>query len=313
MSAPVAQPDDFALLILDIRETHRVRQDLLRMEKAANNQIEAAFRGITGLTQIERARMRKKASNGEGHGSEVTLDQSADPEDDPANGGGRCAPDIHREDAPADLAAFLVAEEYARRRCAPLYAGRNYYADARKPYEKRLERLAKELPVWPWVEGVRGFGALGLAQIVAECGDLHNYANPAKVWKRMGLAVMPDGTRQRRVSGEEAIAHGYSPQRRSIMYVIGDSLIKGNRDGEYRTIYLARKEHERAKLPDAPAAHIDNRARRYLEKRLLKHLWQVWHGRIPSDVHPGFPQNDVPDSGTTDAEDDGDLGLAAAD
>jgi hypothetical protein len=322
-----------AVLLLAIQETHRKRQDLLRAELRLNNHIEAVYRRLTGLTQMERARLKKKAStaaghltdgshtalarpdddgegvqpfgdtlstgdalatplalNGEGHRSPDNPAGPANPDGDTASGGDQGSTDAPIANVPADLAAFLAADAAAREWCAELIHGRDYYAAARKPYEKRLERLAKELPVYQWVTGVRGFGALGFAQIVAECGDLSHYANPAKVWKRMGLAVMPDGTRQRKVAGEEAIAHGYSPQRRSIMYVLADSLIKTNGDGEYRAYYLAEKERQRAKLPDAPQAHIHNRALRHLAKRLLKHLWHEWRAASsqmePSDTVP---------------------------
>src|SRR5579859_4182360 len=66
---------------------------------------------------------------------------------------------------------------------------RDELAVERKRWEKNLSVLAKTLEVWPWAQGVRGVGPLSLGQIVAETGDLGLYANPAKVWKRMGLAV----------------------------------------------------------------------------------------------------------------------------
>lgn len=151
--------------------------------------------------------------------------------------------------------------------------------DCQKPYDKAIEKLAKQLPVWAWVADVRGCGASMLGQIIGETGDLSNYSNPAKVWKRMGLAVMPDGQRQRRVTGEEAIAHGYDAERRSLMYVLGDCLIKQNGEGVYRKLYDERKVLELARLPeDAKGrqgwAHA--RASRYMQKRFLVHLWEKW-------------------------------------
>lgn len=319
---------NLAPLIFDIRETHRKRQDLLRAELRLGNHIEAVYRRFTGLTQLERARLHKKASNGKGlkndahqaanaqpdddsagvtvatpvptplasHGKgqcpHATHDVAALPDDDTANGGDQLTYVTQVEVVLADLATFLVKDAAAAAYCVELASGRDYYANARKPYEKRLERLAMQLPVWPWVAGVRGFGALGLAQIVAECGDLHHYANPAKVWKRMGLAVMPDGQRQRKVAdAEQAILHGYSPQRRSLIYVVADSLIKNNREGGFRTYYLAEKERQREKLPDAPQAHIHNRALRHMSKRLLRELWRAWWA---SDTMS--PMHGVPDA-----------------
>lgn len=176
---------------------------------------------------------------------------------------------------------------------------------ARAPFdeiEKRatieMERLAKELPIYFWTKEVRGFGAGSLAVIIAEAGDLSNYATHSKLWKRMGLAVM-DGVRQGGLSKsapkQDWIEHGYNRERRSRMWNIGDALIKGNKDGPYRTAYLARKEYEAeraraAGLTVAPSAkipvkrkaefmsegHIHRRAQRYMEKRLLKDLWRAW-------------------------------------
>ncbi len=158
---------------------------------------------------------------------------------------------------------------------------------ARLPYEKierdclrHMEKLAIQLPAWPtFGESVRGFGAGSLAVIVAEAGDLSDYATDAKLWKRMGLAVL-DGIRQggltKSAKAEEWIAHGYSRQRRSRMWNIGDALIKGNREGKYRTAYLARKEYEFAREPDMPKIKAHRRAQRYMEKKLLRDLWRAW-------------------------------------
>jgi hypothetical protein len=162
---------------------------------------------------------------------------------------------------------------------------------------KEMERLARLLPAWEgFGEGVKGFGARSLAVIVGEAGDLSHYTNPAKLWKRMGLAVMAglrQGGLRKSASAEEWIAHGYSARRRSFMWVIGDGLIKYQ--SAYREVYLARKEIERAKaiaagLTVAPAAkipakrkaefmsdgHVHRRAQRYMEKRLLRDLWRSW-------------------------------------
>jgi hypothetical protein len=164
---------------------------------------------------------------------------------------------------------------------------------------KEMERLAKSLPVWAeFGEQIRGFGAGSLAVIIGEAGDLSNYSTHSKLWKRMGLAVM-DGVRQgglKKTSGKDLwIEHGYSPVRRSRMWNIGDTLMRGNKDGRYRSAYLARKQYEReradaAGLVVAPSAkipakrkdefmsdgHVHLRAQRYMEKRLLRDLWKAW-------------------------------------
>lgn len=150
--------------------------------------------------------------------------------------------------------------------------------------KKEMARLAKQLPVWEsFGANVRGFGEVSLAVIVAEAGDLSNYSSIAKLWKRMGLAVM-DGQRQgnpgKGADAADWIAHGYSPVRRSRMWNIGDTLIKGNRTGPYRTSYLDRKAYEIARNPEMTPMQAHRRAQRYMEKRLLKHLWQAWRRTI---------------------------------
>jgi len=154
--------------------------------------------------------------------------------------------------------------------------------------ERRLKKLAKDLPVYAWMKSINGFGEIGLCQIVGECGDLSNFSSPAKIWKYLGLApiteypVGPNGGRL------------YSRRCRSMMYVIGDSLIK--KQGPYRDLYLERKTYEVQKaenegLTVAPQAkipakkkneyrsegHIHARAQRYMEKRLLRNLWREWN------------------------------------
>jgi hypothetical protein len=162
----------------------------------------------------------------------------------------------------------------------------------RKAIEKELTRLAKQLPCWPWVEHeVRGLGPLGLALIVGAAtnhtgASLERFPNPSAFWKRMGLAVI-DGERQRRIAGStperrrQAIVHGYSPTRRSLMFVISEALLKQNK-GVYRQLYDERKAVELAKVPAEAKGRkgwAHRRALRYMVKRLLRHLWCVWQGR----------------------------------
>lgn len=177
----------------------------------------------------------------------------------------------------------------------------------------KLEYVTKHLPVWTdWAEGITGFGARSLGVIIGEAGDLANYPDHSKLWKRLGLAVM-DGIRQgglpKGSHKDDWELHGYSPKRRSQMYVIGDSLMKA--DGPYRKIFLQRcaDEHRKAledglipatsqkatveswlnrDLPELQrvtkidpvihrsAGHMTKRAQRYMEKRLIRDLWKAW-------------------------------------
>lgn len=171
-------------------------------------------------------------------------------------------------------------------------AGRAPYDKIEASALKEMVKLARTLPVWEtFGKDARGFGEASLAVIIAEAGDLSKYDNPGKLWKRMGLAVMGDvrqGGLAKNASKEDWIAHGYNRQRRSRMWNIGDALIKGNRDGEYRRLYLARKEYEIARDPEIKPIKAHRRAQRYMEKRLLKNLWQAWR-RADMGVQPIFP------------------------
>lgn len=168
---------------------------------------------------------------------------------------------------PAAIAALATS---------PLAAAKGPIAAQRKALDKRLARLVQRLPAWRWVEGVRGFGPTSLAGIVGEAGDLAMYQNPGKLWKRLGLAVI-DGQRQRLVKGEGAIRQGFSPERRAIVWNLGAAIIKsGGPDSPYRALYAERKAYELARAPDMQPAIAHARAKRYVEKRLVKHAWRIW-------------------------------------
>ena len=168
----------------------------------------------------------------------------------------------------------------------------------RNAWKKHIEDKAKELAeIWAWVEAIPGAGAHGLGMIVGEAGDLSSYSGPAKLWKRMGLAVEPDGRAQRRIKGTnelkklEAIAAGYSSRRRTVMHLIGISLEMMNKHGvgdpaEYRQLYLDKKKSYAARevgcgrgkctKTQCTPGHIRMMALRVMEKRYLRDLWRAW-------------------------------------
>lgn len=140
--------------------------------------------------------------------------------------------------------------------------------------ERLLKKQVEQLPVWKsFGEPLRGFGAVMLGQIVGVAGDLDNYSNPAKLWKRFGLGLV-NGERQRKcVNAAKAEAHGYSPQRRAVMAVIGQMMLM-NHKGEYKDLYESRKAYEQTK--GITLGHAHKRAHRYVQKRLLRDLWKAW-------------------------------------
>lgn len=169
-------------------------------------------------------------------------------------------------------------------------------------YRKQLVKLAKKLPVYDWVKGVPGFGDVSFATIVGECGDIGTYKSVSAVWKRLGLAVF-NGRRQGNpgegATAQDWVDHGYNRARRSVSYVAREHVIGGM--GKWRPVYgsdledatyyqrvyaeRARYEADKLGLPvalneatgkESYKAHVAMRAHRYVEKRLLKHLYIEW-------------------------------------
>ncbi len=163
--------------------------------------------------------------------------------------------------------------------------------------KKQMRKLARGLPVWPWVEAISGFGDLGLAIIVGEAGDLAGYATKEKVWKWLGVAVINGERQQRKFGAEAAAAHGYNPCRRAELWTVADSMFRhqwrGAKDdvpahavGYYGEVYARRKAHTATR--EWTLGHRENDARRIMSKAALENLWRVWRGRpaLPLLVEP---------------------------
>jgi hypothetical protein len=107
----------------------------------------------------------------------------------------------------------------------------------------------------------------------------------------MGVGLV-DGQRQRRTTDADlAVRMGYNAERRSVLYCIGDSLLK--KQNPYRELYLQRKAYEQEKAPDGTKMLWHRRAQRYMEKRLLRDLWRAWRDTLPSTP---TPPSEVPDA-----------------
>jgi hypothetical protein len=181
----------------------------------------------------------------------------------------------------------------------------------RARHEKEMESLALQLPVAPWVETVPGLGYLGLATIVAETGDLSRYANPAKVWKRLGYAPFDGlaGSSWKRTtwrSGRAALTaeqwteHPFSGRRYSLIHTISIWLKNkqwigaaktddgvGKPNGPYGEVYAIRRARTAQTHPEWSKQHAHMDALRIMMKEVLKDLWLEWDraskcGRQPS-------------------------------
>lgn len=166
---------------------------------------------------------------------------------------------------------------------SPYSAAMAPLSDSIKVQEKELAKLAKELPVHAWAKDIAGLSDRFLALIIGEAGrPIRDYRNPSCLWKRMGMAVI-EGSRQRRVTGDAALVHGYVPRRRALMWNIGESILKQqlrkSEDGEryarglYGQVYIDRRAYE---VETKGEKYSHARAKRYMEKRLLRELWKAW-------------------------------------
>jgi len=257
-----------ARLIDTIRENWRVRQNWVKSQTSLINQMHGYCRRLAALKLGDGA--TKKAIT-----SEAQKIYRA------AHGKG--------EHEMAAKALFAMT---------PQLRAYSSLAPDRAAIEKTLIGLAGKLPAVAWVKSMRGFGLLSFAGIVGEAGALHKYRGPAKLWKRMGLAVMPDGQRQRKVKEkEEGTAQGYSPARRSLMWTIGDCIIRAQKktNGPLYQLYTSRKAKTLASSRGWTKKHAHNDAKRIIEKRLLRDLWRAWrdamNGVISNDaMHPSNPK-----------------------
>lgn len=289
-SSPKAATPDLAAHIATLRELATQRRAAIKLQIKINNGTRALIGRACGfdinLPEKERAAINKRAA------AIVKAVEAGQFPDDPVA---------------ETLAPFILTAAQAR---APFDA-------LRKQVEKDMEKLAEHMPVYSFVEDLKGFGALGLSIIVGEAGDIGQYGNPAKLWKRMGLAVI-NGKRQgnpgKNASAEDWIKHGYNKERRSLMWQIVDSFMKHQSQwtdketgeikkpaGPYGEIYMAKKADYVARIEpsaDLPANHPDKwtpmraekAARRYVEKRLLRDLWRAWRAAIQRSE----PENYMP-------------------
>lgn len=68
-------------------------------------------------------------------------------------------------------------------------AGRKQWDEQRADTERKMESLARILPIWPFAKGVRGLGELGVAVLVGEAGiPLGDYRTVSGLWSRLGEA-----------------------------------------------------------------------------------------------------------------------------
>lgn len=172
-----------------------------------------------------------------------------------------------------------------------LFAARRPIDEARAGYEKEMKAEVVNFPqaVQDHIENTPGLGAPGVAILIGETGTLSGYTTPAKVWKRLGVAVINGERQGLGLTGDavKAKAHGYNKARRAVLFNVGDSLLKTQlrkdesgtttATGAYGLLYLAEKERQKTINPGLRPIVYHRRAQRKMEKRLLLDLWKAWN------------------------------------
>lgn len=170
-----------------------------------------------------------------------------------------------------------------------------------KIHEKVLAEAVTELPAYEWVKAQRGFGLANFAKIVGECGNLSNYPCPSALWSRMGLKpytrkkdgmTLAGSTWKNKggLSAEEWTEYGYSPRRRSVAFMLGESLFKMNfimpvegaedqekKPGKYRARALEARAIMESRDPEGSAKHHYLHGHLLMTKLAIKDLWIEWN------------------------------------
>ena len=232
--------------------------------------------------------------------------------------GGDFSPNTEKGSASADDSGgdSRVATEHARAAGVVRVSkiSRKAWADYEKGLMDEMMRLAGQLPVAPWLSEpeTRGISLGMLATIVGESGNLSNYPNPAKLWKRLfgapieknGKTMMPSRWRlEKGLSSEEWEEAGYSPQRHATMQQLKENIVMQNGEGPYRKRYDEAKQRTRGTHPEwwvcgkcdgkgkverkkcqnckgtgEIALHPHRHAQLLAAKRFVRDLWNRWHG-----------------------------------
>lgn len=231
--SPAAAPVPLPELCHNLQSLQRQRAVIIKSRNMQANRLQAVVAGTLGYSSGLEEDARKKKFQEAGRLIKKVVAEA------------RAAHLAQQADAANGVRKNLSEYGYPAHPFARVIVTTMYGIDAFNAHKKQLERQMVEaaagLPVAGWVlrPEQRGFGLLFLAIVVGETGDIDNYPNPAKVWKRLGCApwtfegktLMPATWRVGRegtLPKCEWEACGYSPRRRSIAYLVGECLVKLN-------------------------------------------------------------------------------------
>jgi RNA polymerase-binding transcription factor DksA len=173
----------------------------------------------------------------------------------------------------------------------------------RERSQKPMEKIAEQLGAHAWTQSVHGVGEIGLANIVAEAGELGDYPNLYKLYSRLGFAPYEglagstwkrESWRPRALTKEEWTDHPFSGQRYAFMHQTAVWLVNaqvesaeksgtefGRPKGPFGKIYVERREETKAKHPDWTRQHARMDALRITMKEFLKALYFEWNKDRP--------------------------------
>lgn len=144
------------------------------------------------------------------------------------------------------------------------------YSDIEEDIAKRMSKVIKDHPAWPWLSRVKGVGPTLGARLLGLIGDVANFPNVSKLWRFAGLAVI-DGKAERPKKGEKL---HYNAKLKTTLYLIAISMIRAS--SPYRRVYDDAKNYYTHARPEWMKNHIHMASLRKMQKVFLAHLWEVW-------------------------------------
>jgi hypothetical protein len=156
-----------------------------------------------------------------------------------------------------------------------------------KKYENMVADEVKSIPIFTWLEGVRGIGPMMAAGLIAWIDDISRFDTVSKLW---AYAVGKPGERRER--GKKG---GWNPRLKTHCWKVGMQILKAHSKkrgvhGVYSDFYdrskqeyLAREDikamHDSGKARGGKKSykiHIHQMALRRMIKLFLSHLWETW-------------------------------------
>lgn len=153
---------------------------------------------------------------------------------------------------------------------------------------KQVEDEVKKHPIWPWIEGIHGIGAVSIGSVIGHI-DITKPDTISALWRYAGYGVRiiehkacegkgcaecgetgMVGARERPTKGEKL---HYNVRLKTMVYRLIDIQIRLR--GPYR------KPYDEAKFTYSTTRswtkmHVELAARRKAAKFFLSHLWMVW-------------------------------------